>query len=165
MKEQDYTRTVLQWRDAMFRYALSLLLSRDEAEDAVSDLLERLWRDRGRLDACRSVRSYVMTCVRNACYDRLRSRQARVLRDETLTGTSERVSTAAADDWEARDLVRLAMAQLPALQREVLHLREIEGFSAREIAAALGLQEGHVRVILSRARNALRKIIVKMTEP
>lgn len=164
MKEQEFARTVLPLCDRMFRYAMSLLLVRDEAEDAVHDLLERLWRDRSRLDGCRSVPSFVMTCVRNACYDRLRSRRARSQRDEALTVRSELSSTDAADGWEARDLVREAMGQLPPLQREVLHLKEIEGYPSDEIAALLALQEGHVRVLLSRARAGLREIIIKMTE-
>ena len=47
MKESEFTSLVLPLRDRMFRYAQSLLLSPAEAEDAVHDLLERLWRERG----------------------------------------------------------------------------------------------------------------------
>ncbi|WP_418981854.1 RNA polymerase sigma factor [Alistipes sp.] len=164
MKEQEFTRTVLPLRDRMFRYAQSLLLSRDEAEDAVHDLLERLWRDRDRLDGCRSVASFVMTSVRNACYDHLRSLRARSQRDETVKTHAERVSTDAVDGWEARDLVRRAMAQLPQRQREALHLKEIEGYPTREIAQLLSTDEAQVRTILSRARCAMREILKRMTD-
>lgn len=148
----------------MFRYAQSLLLSHDEAEDAVHDLLERLWRDRDRLDGCRNLSCFVMTSVRNVCYDRLRSRQARTRRDEAALARAERSTTDAADGWEARDLVRRAMARLPTLQREALHLKEIEGYPTREIAVLLSLQEPYVRVILSRARVGLREILINMTD-
>ena len=47
-------------------------------------------------------------------------------------------------------------------QREVLHLKEIEGYPTREIAAMLGCDEEQVRVILSRGRMALRGILQKM---
>lgn len=74
MKESEFTSLVLPLRDRMFRYAQSLLLSPAEAEDAVHDLLERLWRERGRLEGCRRVDSFVMTAVRNRCLDPLPGR-------------------------------------------------------------------------------------------
>ena len=105
MKESEFTSLVLPLRDRMFRYAQSLLLSPAEAEDAVHDLLERLWRERGRL--------------------------------------------------EVRELVRRVLGCLPERQREVLHLKDIEGYSTREIAGMVACDEAQVRVILSRARNGL----------
>ena len=44
MEEFEFTRYVVPLRDRMFRYAQSLLLCADEAEDVTHDLLERLWR-------------------------------------------------------------------------------------------------------------------------
>ena len=73
MEEFEFTRYVVPLRDRMFRYAQSLLLCADEAEDVTHDLLERLWRERDRLDGCRDVASFVMVAVRNCCYDRFRS--------------------------------------------------------------------------------------------
>lgn len=43
MKEFEFTRYVVPLRDRMFRYAQSLLLCADEAEEVTHDLLERLW--------------------------------------------------------------------------------------------------------------------------
>ena len=69
MKEFEFTRYVVPLRDRMFRYAQSLLLCADEAEDVTHDLLERLWTERGRLDGCRDIASFVMaaTVVTIAC--------------------------------------------------------------------------------------------------
>ncbi|KAA3157241.1 RNA polymerase subunit sigma-70, partial [Alistipes onderdonkii] len=64
MKEFEFTRYVVPLRDRMFRYAQSLLLCADEAEDVTHDLLERLWTERGRLDGCRDIASFVMAAVR-----------------------------------------------------------------------------------------------------
>ncbi|MUU01322.1 MAG: RNA polymerase sigma factor [Alistipes sp.] len=137
MKEFEFTRYVVPLRDRMFRYAQSLLLCADEAEDVTHDLLERLWTERGRLDGCR---------------------------DNALAGWAERVTTGDAEGWEARDLVRRAMAELPERQREVLYLKDIEGYPTREIAGMVACDEAQVRMILSRARNALRGILKKMMD-
>lgn len=69
-----------------------------------------------------------------------------------------------AGDWEARDLVRRAMARLPERQREVLHLKDIEGYPTREIAGMVACDEAQVRTILSRARSGLREVLKKMMD-
>lgn len=164
MKESEFTSLVVPLRDRMFRYAQSLLLSPAEAEDAVHDLLERLWTERGRLAACRSVDSFVMTAVRNRCYDMLRRRQADSRRNEAVAGWAERSTAVDAERWEMRELVRRAMGALPGRQREVLHLKDIEGYPTREIASMMACDEAQVRVILSRARCGLRETLKKMME-
>ena len=105
MKESEFTSLVLPLRDRMFRYAQSLLLSPAEAEDAVHDLLERLWRERGRLEECRRVDSFVMTAVRNRCYDLLRRHRADSRRDDAVAGWTECSAAAEADRWEMRRLI------------------------------------------------------------
>lgn len=164
MKEFEFDRYIVPLRDRMFRYAQSLLLCADEAEDVTHDLLERLWKERDRLDGCRDVVSFVMTAVRNRCYDSLRRRRADGRRDNAVAGWAERSTTGDAEGWEARELVRRAMAELPGRQREVLHLKDIEGYPTREIAGMVACDEAQVRVILSRARNGLREVLKKMMD-
>lgn len=143
MEKLEFDRDIVPLRDRMFRYAQSLLLRAEEAEDVVHDLLEHFWRDRDRLTVRR---------------DAVRQRS------ETILHTSERVTTHDAEAWEARELVRRAMALLPERQREALHLKDIEGFPTREVAGILGCDEAQVRVLLSRARCGLREILKKMID-
>lgn len=164
MKASRFTSLVLPLRDRMFRYARSLVLSQAEAEDAVCDLVERLWLERSRLASCRNVEAFVMTAVRNRCYDLLRQRRAEERRKMAVSSWSERSAAGDAEGWETRELVRRAMASLPDKQREVLHLKEIEGYPTGEIAAMIGCSEAQVRTILSRARGALREILKKMMD-
>ena len=162
MKESEFTRLFMPLRDRMFRYAQSLLLSSAEAEDVVHDLLERMWRELDRIERLHRVDSFVMTALRNRCYDLLRRRQADERRRDAVKVSSERSTEADIRRWEARELVRRAMASLPERQREVLHLKEIEGYPTREIAVMIGCDEAQVRVILSRGRTALRGMLQKM---
>lgn len=164
LEKLELDRDILPLRDRMFRYAQSLLLCAEEAEDVVHDLLEHFWRDRDRLTVRRDAVSFVMTSVRNRCFDRLRQREAVRRRRETVATTAERATTRDADAWEARELVRRAMARLPERQREALHLKDIEGFPTREVAEILGCDEAQVRVLLSRARCGLREILKKMID-
>ena len=81
-----------------------------------------------------------------------------------MAGWVERSTAAEAERWEMRELVRRAMTCLPERQREVLHLKDIEGYPTREIAGMVGCDEAQVRVILSRARNSLREVLKKMMD-
>lgn len=101
MKEFEFNRFVVPLRDRMFRYAQSLLLCADDAEDVTHDLLERLWAERERLDGCRDIASFVMTAVRNRCYDSLRRRQAGERRNKAVAGWAECSTMGGAGDWEA----------------------------------------------------------------
>ena len=57
---------------------------------------------------------------------------------------------------EARALVLAAIGELPPAQRDVITLRDVEGWSAAEVRDALGVSEGNERVLLHRARSKVR---------
>lgn len=148
-----------QLRDRMYRYARSILGSQPEAEDATHDTIERLLNRRAELRLCRNLDSFALTALRNRCIDRLRSRHNEEQPSEALRSESDAV-----ERWSSRELVRTAMARLPLRQREVLHLKEIEGYSTHEIAAMISTEENQVRTILSRGRKALRAEVEKLMQ-
>ena len=144
-------------RDRMYRYARSILGSASEAEDATHDTLERLLTRRDELGIYRNLNAFALTALRNRCIDRLRTTHTTERPSEALMGTTDEV-----ERWSNRELVRTAMAQLPLRQREVLHLKEIEGYATHEIAELLSIEENQVRPILSRGRKALREEVEKL---
>jgi len=60
---------------------------------------------------------------------------------------------------ETAQAVRRAIAALPADQRDIIRLRDMEGLSYIEIAETLGLEMGTVKSRLARAREALKKTL------
>jgi len=52
-----------------------------------------------------------------------------------------------------------AIAQLPATQRSVIRMRDVEGYSSEEVCALLELSEGNQRVLLHRARSRVRSAL------
>lgn len=146
-------------RDRMYRYARSILGTSPEAEDAAHDTLERLLKRRAELALCRNIDAFALTALRNCCIDRLRSRHLEEPPSERLATPTEEV-----ERWSTRELVRTAMDRLPLRQREVLHLKEIEGYSTHEIAQMISTEENQVRTILSRGRKALREEVEKLMQ-
>jgi RNA polymerase sigma-70 factor (ECF subfamily) len=60
---------------------------------------------------------------------------------------------------ETRDLIVTALKDLPPAQRTVITLREIGGWSSEDVAEALGISPGNQRVLLHRARTAVRAAV------
>ena len=141
--------------DFMFRLACSILGRSDEAQDMMQDVAERILRREGSLDEVGNIDAFITRSVRNACIDRLRRRK------DTTPKIPEVPDEKSLDRWSDRQLVHRAMARLPERQRLAIHLKDIEGYSGKEIADILETDEANVRTILSRGRRALREIIEK----
>ena len=141
--------------DFMFRLACSILGRSDEAQDMMQDVAERVLRKQGSLQEVENIDAFLTRSVRNACIDRLRRRK------ETTPKIPEVPDEKSPEGWSDRQLVHKALARLPEKQRLAVHLKDIEGYSGKEIARILETDEANVRTILSRGRRALREIIEK----
>ena len=139
----------------MFRLACSILGRSDEAQDMMQDVAERVLRKQGSLQEVENIDAFLTRSVRNACIDRLRRRK------DTTPKIPEVPDEKSPEGWSDRQLVHKALARLPEKQRLAVHLKDIEGYSGKEIARILETDEENVRTILSRGRRALREIIEK----
>lgn len=63
------------------------------------------------------------------------------------------------DEHETRRIVWDALRALPARQRQVVVLRDLEGFTAEDVCAAMGMSAGNQRVLLHRGRSQLRAVL------
>ena len=164
MNNTDFDRRILSMKDRIFRLAKSMLGDRAEAEDAMQDILEKLWRQRNEIGGYSNVEAFVYTSTRNYCIDRIRSRNTRLEKAGSIAYESQRVSEISRE-IEARDMksaVAAIIATLPDRQQMVIHLRDIEELGFDEISEATGMDETNVRVALSRARKAVREQLIKI---
>ena len=60
---------------------------------------------------------------------------------------------------ETREVIAAAIAELPAAQRTVIALRDVEGWSSEEVCEALEISAGNQRILLHRARSRVRNAI------
>ena len=141
--------------DFMLRMACSILGRSDEAQDMMQDVAERILRRQESLEDVRNIDSFLAKAVRNACIDRIRRRK------ETTPKIPDIPDEKNPDRWNDRQMVHKALSKLPERQRLAVHLKDIEGYSNKELADILETDETNVRTILSRGRKALREIIEK----
>jgi len=161
MKQEDFLNTVLPFKDKLYRMAKRLLVSSDEAEDAVQEVLLKLWKGRSSIQNYKNPEAFAMTMTKNYCLDRLKSKQASNLK---IVHSNYQHSDNVQRQVELSDEMQWvfkAMESLPEKQRMIMQLRDVEQFEFQEISEMLDLNETAIRVNLSRARKAVREELVK----
>jgi RNA polymerase sigma-70 factor (ECF subfamily) len=148
----SFEATVREHAADLYRYAYWLARDRAQAEDVVQDALLRGWRAFPRLRDRAAAKAWLFTIVRN---EFRRSRGAAAPEAESLEGME------IAD--ERQDLAGLEMREalraLPPSYAEPLALQVLGGFDGAEIARMLGTTEGAVMTRLTRARQALKRLV------
>ena len=182
--ENAFARLVEPFRGELHAHAYRMLGSVHDAEDALQDAFLRAWRGLPRFEGRSSLRSWLYKITTNTCLDVIARRPKRVLPvdygpatdphvgpgeplvesvwvepypDETL-GVEDGLAAPEAR-YEQREGIELAfiaaLQHLPANQRAVLILREVLGFSAKEVAETLETTTASVNSALQRARAAV----------
>jgi len=183
--DEDAFRLLVEpHRGSLHAHCYRMLGSVHDAEDALQDALLRAWRGLPGLEGRSSLRTWLYKIATNACLDATARRPKRVLPidygppaghgddpgeplaepvwlepypDERL-GLEDGYAAPEAR-YEQREAVELAfiaaLQHLPARQRAVLVLREVLGFSAREVAESLETTVASVNSALQRARKTV----------
>lgn len=160
-----FTELVGRYEDRLLRFTTRVIGDRARAEDLVQETFLRVSRHLHRFDTSRNFATWVYTIVSNLTKNEIRSRQrsplvffesARVADDDDRGPMQFADHRCRPDSMLAnRDLAELVeqtLARLPALYRDVLVLREIEGRSYDEMCEILGCRLGAVKSRLHRAR-------------
>jgi RNA polymerase sigma-70 factor (ECF subfamily) len=144
--------------------ALRVVSDRPTAEDLVHDAFVIVWQKIGRFDATRgSLRSWILTIVRNRAIDRLRANRPSVevgeADERSLLTTGPNPTWAAAIASLSAGQLHGALEILPAEQREAIELAYFRGHTYREIAVITGVPtgtaNGRLRLAIAKLRDAL----------
>jgi RNA polymerase sigma-70 factor (ECF subfamily) len=165
--EEAISRLVEQWSPTMFRVARSFVDSAQSAEDVVQEAWLGMLSGLARFEGRSSLRTWTFTILVNRARTR-GAREARTLPRSPLEDGTEELAqpwfcvatdiTPESAVLSSEILIQLdrALSALPPRQRQVVTMREISGMSAEEVCAALGISAANQRVLLHRARAALR---------
>jgi len=150
-------------QERIYRLAFRLLGNRDDAQDAVQEVLLRLLKSLPRYRAVAKFSTWLYRLAANTCIDLHRRRSGGAVLEPL---DEDRPAPEAAADPETqceagfRELVlNLALQALPEPQRLVLVLRDREELSNPEAADILGIDVGTLKSRLHRARGALRRVL------
>jgi RNA polymerase sigma-70 factor (ECF subfamily) len=163
-----FEQSIMPHMDAAYNLARWLAGNDADAQDVVQEAYLRAFKFLGGFRGGDS-RSWLLRIVRNAFYDwlkRNRREETGTPFDEELHSTGEETGTPETLFLEKADqeLMRKAIEDLPIEFREILVLRELEGFSYKEIADIAEVPLGTVMSRLARAREHLRRLVVQRLE-
>jgi RNA polymerase sigma-70 factor (ECF subfamily) len=164
---QAFDEVYSRYEEMVYNVALRMSGSGDEAADLTQEIFLRIYRHLGSFRGRSALKTWVFRVALNHCRERLsrfrpstRPIAGDGAEDEsegavrlTDPGRGPEELAIAADD--GRRLTR-GLALLPAVLREAVILRDLEGLSYQEIAAVLGVRIGTVRSRIARGRDQLR---------
>ncbi len=182
--ERAFSQLIASHRPALHAHCYRMLGSVQDAEDALQETLLNAWRALPRFEGRSSLKSWLYTIATNACLKTIERRPRRVLpidygpvsdphgpRARPLAESvwlepypnpgielEDRLASPHAR-YEQRESVELAfvaaLQHIPAKQRAVLILRDVLGFSAREVAETLEMTPAAVDTALQRAHKTV----------
>lgn len=142
----------------MYRYLAAILGQAEDAEDALQETFLAVWRNAAGYRGQGAARAWLYTIARHAA-SRLRRRRVdepvELVSLEQLgvaAGWGEPLDPLPASRESRRELVRTALERLGPEEREIILLRDVEGFSGEETAEMLGLTLPAMKTRLHRAR-------------
>jgi RNA polymerase sigma-70 factor (ECF subfamily) len=174
--EQAFVVLVRRYHDSMIRLASSFVPSRAVAEEVVQDTWIGVLRGIGGFEGRSSFRTWLFRILVN----RARTAGARERRTVAIGDAGPAVDQSrfdAAGTWVAppeqwiEDIddrlragklahrIRSVIEELPARQREVVTLRDVEGLSSDEVCHVLEITDGNQRVLLHRGRSRVRQVL------
>ena len=154
MHQKTFLDLIEPLKPALFGFAFRMLRNREDAKDAIQELLLKLWNNRKKLETNGNIKTYCYTALYHDCIDRLRRRNRM-----QISGAEEMAEVAdplRIDlDFEKSEMIRqirIAMDELPYKQKVIMELRDFQGFDYDEIAGMMEMTVNAVRVTVARSR-------------
>lgn len=159
-----FTSEVLPLKDKLYRYANSILNNADLAKDTVQETMLKVWEKRGEADAIKNIEAWCMTLTRNFALSKYRLKDNQHSKLEFDVEIAE-TSFTPHEKLERADMMIMIdriVSGLPFKLKEVFQLRDIEGYTHKEICEITGYQLSDVKVSVLRARKTIKENLQKI---
>ena len=164
MESEQYKKEILPIRNKLFSYALKLLNNTVEAEDIVQETLLKLWYNRNNLGEYRNIPGLAMQITKNLCINKLNeiSRNHISLDSHTISIVEHTTPLKILEEQDKMENILKIIDQLPPLQQLIIRMKHLEGYENKEIAEITGSSEESVRMNISRGRQKIKELFLKI---
>jgi len=152
----EFNTCVDLYADSLYRFILKNVKDEDKAKDIVQDTYEKLWLKVSDLEST-NAKSYMFTAAYRTMIDYIRRDKKFSPIEKTLEHTYSRTVQP-----DLKQTLELGLSRLPEIQRNVLLLRDYEGYNYEQIGEITGLNESQVKVYIYRARIAMKDYLVSL---
>lgn len=147
---------------AIYGYSISLLKSKDLAEENVQDVFMKIWMHREQLNAEQSFKAFLYAIARNAAFNTLsKAANDSVLREEIFYNSDKFYEKGDFSIREAdcKKIKKAAIKQLPPMRKKIFKLSRKQGKTYEEISQELGISLQTVKNQMSKALESLRNYL------
>jgi RNA polymerase sigma-70 factor (ECF subfamily) len=171
----DFEGVISSYSPVLFRVALRRLRNVEDAEDAVQDALLSAYKHIGQFEGRARLSTWLTSIVTNTAGMKLRqhSRHEMVSLDQNQENDGATFANKLKDSRpnpeticaqrEMRETLRQALARLSPKLREAIQMRDLDGFSMRETASALGISTNALKSRVARGRATLSLLLHDIT--
>ncbi len=166
MSLEAFKTRVLPVKDKLYRFAFKMLGDSEEAHDTVQEVMIKVWNKRDEMAQLENMEAWCMRITRNLSLDKLKSKKRKMtdsLDDSFEISQGDDLTpyrTVEMDDTMKN--IGLMIAALPAKQKQIIQLRDVEGYSYKEIGDIMEIDMNQVKVNLFRARQAVKESILNI---
>jgi RNA polymerase sigma-70 factor, ECF subfamily len=165
---RSFERLVRMNQSKVYSLALRMLGSVPDAEDVLQETFIAFYKNLDRFQGRSKISTYLYRLAANFALMKLRYRKThggrtRSLDDAAEVAASQPSPLERVERTELADRLNRALLELPARDRAVLVLRDVQGLEGREVARVLNLTVPAMKSRLHRGRDALRKIMLAHT--
>ncbi len=139
---------------------MKFLHDREDAEDIVQDVFEKLWMNRRKVEPAKA-KSWMFTTTHNAMIN-FSTRKGRLSFSDEMDKYD--LGEIVPNSFETNQVVNRAVSILPSIQKSIIILRDLEGYSYHEVGEILDLSESQVKVYLFRGRRKIKKQLKGLVE-
>jgi RNA polymerase sigma-70 factor (ECF subfamily) len=162
MNTEEFQKKVFPLKNKLFRFSYSFLKSSEDARDVVQEVMMKIWDRRDEMREVLNWEAWMMRMTRNMSLDKLKSKHRQWSELDKLPlvsgGSNPQQITESRDMLE---IVKKSIATLPVKQQQVIRLRDMEGYTYKEISELLEIDISQVKVYLFRARKKVREQLLK----
>lgn len=143
----------------IYGYSISLLKSKEAAEENVQDVFMKVWLNRESLNIEQSFKAYIFTIARNQAFNVLNKAANEIILKEAVFYESQKTheyGDYAVREADCKKLRKQAIKQLPPKRRQIFKMSRKKGMSYEEISQELGISISTVRNQMSKALESIR---------
>ncbi len=161
MSLEAFKIRVLPTKDKLFRFAFKILGDQEEAQDVVQEVFIKVWNKREDMERLDNMEAWCMRVTRNLALDRVKSSKRKLT--DSLDQSFEMSMGEKETPYQTTELsdtmnkIGRYIASLPEKQKHIIQLRDVEGYSYKEICDILEIDINQVKVNLFRARKSVRE--------
>ena len=164
MSSELFKKEILPLRHQLFRVSLRMLDDSEDAEDAVQEVLLKLWSKRDALVTCDNPAAFATTVTKNHCLDKLKLKKETETIDNYYALAGRDNPHLQLERKNTEQALKHIIETLPQLQQQIITMKDVEEYEIDEIAEITGTSYEAVRMNLSRARKKVREEYIKLTQ-